>query len=213
MVHQRFHESCNVRAVEQFTAGASSFTNIFDEQNTEHSRRNENKCMPDARSGARAHSVSSTKALTCSRRVPSTSWLPPARTWCSPPRRSARRPRAQSTCWTSPLRPWDNPSSYTACLRTTVCTPGAASDGWGRCGGGKPPRERTSPLHRNWVEVWGALQECRASILLHMCVACRVPRLLTTAVRNARARGPRRCLFAAVGDRAPFPTAVGNALS
>jgi len=36
---------------------------------------------------------------------------------------------------------------------------------------------------------------------------------LTTAVRNALARGPRRCAPAAVGDRAPFPTAVGDALA
>ena len=77
LVHQRFHEGCNVRAVEQFTAGASSFTNIFDEQNAENSRRNENKCMPDARGGARAHSVSLTNAFTCSRRVQSTSCYPP----------------------------------------------------------------------------------------------------------------------------------------
>ena len=45
-----------------------------------------------------------------------------------------------------------------------------------------------------------------------MCFACMVPRPLTTAVRAARARGPRRCAPAAVDDRAPFSTAVGRAL-
>ena len=36
---------------------------------------------------------------------------------------------------------------------------------------------------------------------------------LTTAVRAARARGPIRCAPAAVGDRAPFPAAVRDALA
>jgi len=154
----------------------------------------------------------------CSRR-PSTSshrhgpctWLScPGPSCRSPPRHSVRRPRARCTFRTSSLRPWGSPGSHTACLRTTVCTPGAARGGWGG-GVGKPPRERTSPLHRNLVRMWGALQKCRASMLLHMCVACMVPRPLTTAVRAARARGPRQCAPAAVDDRAPFPTAVRNA--
>ena len=40
-----------------------------------------------------------------------------------------------------------------------------------------------------------------------------VPRPLTTAVRDKGARGPRRCAPAAVCDRAPFPTAVRDALA
>jgi len=39
-----------------------------------------------------------------------------------------------------------------------------------------------------------------------------VPRPLTTAVRYTRARGPHHCAPAAVGDQAPFATAVGGAL-
>ena len=50
-------------------------------------------------------------------------------------------------------------------------------------------------------------------MLLHMCFACMVSRPLTTAVCAACARGPRHCAPAAVGDRAPFPTAVRDALA
>ena len=48
---------------------------------------------------------------------------------------------------------------------------------------------------------------------LHMCFALQSASALTTAVRAARAHGPLLGALAAVGDRAPFPTAVRDALA
>ena len=107
----------------------------------------------------------------------------PTRPWRSPPRRSVCRPRARCTCRTSPSRPWGSPGSHTACLRSTVCTPGRGSGGWGRWEGGKPPREGRPRCIVIRLGRGEALQDCRASMLLHMCFACSVPRPLTTAPR------------------------------